>query len=141
MRYGHSRVLVEEELRYRKAYDVASAYYHGTLALDLDSSHLEHLDYTLRCAWQGAFLLLPEGRDIERMESVNILLLGYRCDDLVLADVFRKRKLHEDAVYRIVSVKFLYDAEELSLRYGVRLADGRIPDADILRCLCLACNI
>ena len=83
VRNSHCSILIKEEFCYRKAYDIASAYDYGTLALDFYSCHLEHLDYALRCAWQSAFLLLPESCDIERMESVNILLLGYRRDDLI----------------------------------------------------------
>ena len=60
------------------------------------------------------------------METVHILFLRNRSDDLVLADMFRKRKLYQNTINAVVGIQFLYESEKFRLRYGIRLAYGSI---------------
>ena len=75
------------------------------------------------------------------METVNILLLGYGRNDLIFADMFRKRKLYKDSVYRIIRIQLLDKTEEFCLRNCIRLADSGILYTYYFRRLCLTCNV
>jgi hypothetical protein len=108
-------ILIQKKFRYRKTDDIASTNHHCPLSLYIHTCSLQHLDDTFRCTWKDAVLLLPEGCDIQWMETVNILLLSDSSNDLVFADMFRKRKLHKDSVYRIICIEFFDKAEKLCL--------------------------
>ena len=137
----HCCILIKKKLCNWKAYDIASSDNHCPLALDIHSGNLKHLYDALRGTWKDTVLFLPESCNVERMETVYILLFGYCCNDLILAYMFWKRELNKNTIYGVISIKFLDESEKFCLRNSIWLTDSCVLYSHIFRSLCLAGNI
>ncbi len=141
MRNCYRSIFIQKKLGNRKTDYVAPADYDRALALYPDTGSLEHLNYALRGAWKHTILFLPKRRNIQRVEAVHVFFLGNCLYHLGLADMLRKRKLHEDAVNGIVFIEFPYKREQLFFRYSLRFAYGRVLYPYRFRSLGLSCHI
>ena len=138
---GDSGIAVKEELGNREADYLAAADYDCPLPLDFHACLVEHTDDALRCARHGARLLLPERGDIERVEAVNVLVLGNCRNDLVLVDMVRQRKLDEYAVHGVIGIETGNDVKEFCLGDVSRLEDGGVAYAYYFGGLGLAADV
>jgi len=127
---GHGGVaafgLAHQEMGDWLADDVAASDDDRMLARGLDAGADQHLDDAVRRARQEAGLANHHAAHIDRREAVHIL---FRCDgvnDGGLIDMFRKRKLHKNAVDARVGIHLLDEGQGLRLR-------GFSGHADIFR--------
>ena len=129
---GDSGIAVKQELGNRKSDNLAAADHDCPLSLDFHACLIQHSDNAFRGARHGARLLLPEGCDIERMEAVNVLVLGNRGNDLVLGNMVRQRQLDENAVHAVIGIETGDEIKEFSLGDVSRLEDGGVAYAHYL---------
>ena len=129
---GYCGVAVQKEFRDRKSDDLAAADNYGAFSLDLHIGFLQHSDYALRCTWNSARLFHPKRCHIERVETVDVLILGNGCDNLILTDVVRQRQLNQDTIHGIISIQLIDKPEKLRLRDISRLQDSGILYSDHL---------
>jgi hypothetical protein len=68
--------------------------------------------------------VLPEQQlaDVDRVKAVDVLAVIDRAENLVLVEVLRQRRLHEDAVHRGIGVELRDEREQLGLRSSSRRA-------------------
>ena len=67
---------------------------------------------------------------VDRMESVNIFTVIDRLNNLLLWNMFRKRKLHNETVYIRIVVQFVYPAKQLFFGHIVLIANQRRFETD-----------
>ena len=117
MHDGHGGVAPLQEHRGGDADHVASADDDCFFAGDLDPAAFQELDASARCARdeQGLASALREAAGVERVESVDVLLVVDGAEDAFLVDVAGHRELHEDAVDVRVGVVVGDDLEDLLL--------------------------
>ena len=117
MHDGHGGVAPLQEHRGGDADDVGAAHDDGFLARDLDPRALQELDAPARGARdeEGLPAALRETPGVERVESVDVLLVGDGAEDALLVDVVGHRELHQDAVHVRVGVVVGDHLEDLLL--------------------------
>ena len=141
MGHRHRSVRVQEQFRHGKSHDIAAADHHGALAGDLHACGPQHLENAFRGAGERAGLFLPQRRNVQGMEAVDILLFVDGGDHLVLVDMFRKGQLDQNAVHLVVEVQGRDDVQQFGLGNGLGLSDRGIADAHLGRSLGLARHI
>ena len=139
--HRHRSVRVQEQFRHGKPHDIAAADHHGALAGDLHACGPQHLENAFRGAGERAGLFLPQRRNVQGMEAVDILLFVDGGDHLVLVDMFRKGQLDQNAVHLVVEVQRRDDVQQFGLGDRLRLADRGVADAHLGRSLGLARHI
>jgi len=95
------------------------------------------LENAFRGAGERAGLFLPQRRNVQGMEVVDILLFVDGGDHLVLVDMFRKGQLDQNAVHLVVEVQGRDDVQQFGLGNGLGLSDRGIADAHSAEALAL----
>ncbi len=111
--------------------DVAASDDHRVRTVHLDVRTFENLDDTCRRAWGENVLALPQSSDVHRMESVDIFFGRDRSEDLAFIDVFRKRKLDQNAIDVISLVQGRDQSQKLVFldRVGQVMVLGIMPSS------------
>ena len=119
---GYGGVGVQQQLGNGEADYVAAAQHHGVFAADLHAGLLEQAHHARGSAGHAEVALLavgPELSHVERVEAVDVLLMGDGGDYLVLGDVLGQGKLHQYAVHGRIIVELVYAGEQLLFgRFG-----------------------
>ena len=132
---------VHEQKRHGLANDVAASENDGVGALDLDIVAAQDFHAAGRSASDESRATADEAAEIHRMKAVHVFgrIDGFK--DALGVYLWRKRKLHEDAVHIVVAIQVFDNGEQVQSRGGSGRREERAGEADFFACGDLAFDI
>ena len=120
---------------HRLAHDITASQHYAMFAASRDLVTSQQFQNTGRSRRHEPREADRHTADVDRMETVHILTVVDRFDDLLFRDMFRKRKLHDEAVHIRIVVQFVHLVKKLFFRNIGFITDQRRFETNLITCL------